>query len=110
MKQGYFTPEAAEAIKVVYPAIYEAIKQEFMQRLPEFKNITERQKSELSRILGLNAKKAYTPQGFATLQAVSTQGVQQEFEQKARVGITAAKNINSSNRASTGIDKVINRA
>lgn len=110
LKQGYITPEAVEAFKVVYPSLFNSLKQEFSQRLPEFKKITEKQKAELSRLLGLNAKRAYTPEGFMVLQGVSRQGVQQGIKEMNKVSYSAAKNLNQSNRNQTGIDKVLNRA
>jgi hypothetical protein len=109
LKQGYITPESMEAFKIVYPSMFSAIKQEFAGRLNDFKKITEKQKAELSRILGLDAKKAYTPAGFAQLQALSGQKIANEMENQNKVSVTAAKNINQSNRNQTGFDRVLSR-
>ena len=112
LKQGYFTPESGEAIKVVYPQIFEALRTEITQRLPEFKKLTELQKGNLSRILGLDAKKAYTPQGFSVLQGITARGMEKDMQNftPKKVPVTAAKNINASNRYQTGLDKTVNRS
>lgn len=109
IKAGYITPEGAEALRVVYPKIFQALKDEFAGRIPEFKNITEKQKADLSRLLGLDAKKAYTPQGFATLQAGSRAAIQQA-EAPQKVPMTAARNLRAAQRTQTGLDRTLYRA
>ena len=114
LKHGYFTPESGEAIQTVYPAMYEAIRQEFTGRFDEFKNLSENQKSTISRILQIDTRKAYTPKGFQTLQGVSSQGVQRDLANnqpnRSKVPISAAKNLGQSGRVQSGLDKVLNRS
>lgn len=114
LKSGYFTPEAGEAIRVVYPKMFEAIKQEFVNNMSNFK-LGEKQKAEISKILGLDSRKAYTPQGFAILQSVSANGEAQDLSasssvQPARkVPVSASKNLKQSNRTQSGVDRVLYR-
>lgn len=111
LKSGYITPEAVEAFKVVYPKMFQSIKDEFTARIPEFKKITEKQKAELSRILGIDSRKAYTPQGFQVLQQVSAQGVQRDLQNQTpnKIPVTAGKEIKASTRAQSGLDRVLYR-
>ena len=110
MKFGYFTPESGEAIKVVYPQLFSAIKEEIMQRLPEFKNITEKQKADISRIFNLDAKKAYTPQGFAILQGYSAKALKEsEAPATKKVPVAAMRSVKAADRVQTGLDRSIYR-
>lgn len=111
LKKGYVTPEAMEAFSVVYPKMAQAIKNEFAARIPDFKKITEKQKAELTKILGIDSRKAYSPQGFATLQGVSAQGVQRDLEQNQpnKASTTGAKTLKQSNRTQSGLDKTLYR-
>src|SRR5574343_49849 len=107
LKSGYFTPEAGEAIKTVYPQMFTAIQQEFLSRLPEFK-LSEKQKGLISRILEIDTRKAYTPQGFSMLQAASAEQVKKDLSQQKP--IAGAKNLGQAKRAQSGLDRVLNRA
>lgn len=108
LKHGYFSPESMEAMKVVYPKMFSAIREEMVHRLPEFKKISEKQKAEISKILGIETKKAYSPQGFAQLQGISSKGVQSNMQEPARAS-AAAKNIKSSDRSQSGFERVLAR-
>lgn len=114
IKAGYVAPEYMEAFNAVYPKMADAVKEEFAARLPEFKNLTERQKANLSNILGIDSRKAYSPKGFQTLQGVSSQGVQRDLANnqpnRSKVPISAAKNLGQSGRVQSGLDKVLNRS
>lgn len=111
---GYVAPEYMEAFSVVYPSMSEAIKQEFVDRLPEFKNLTEKQKAELTKILGVDSRKAYTPGGFSILQNVSSSGVQKDLVQSSvpqkKVSSTQVSKMGQSKRAQSPIDRVIYRS
>ena len=107
LKSGYFTPEAGEAIKTVYPQMFTAIQQEFLSRLPEFK-LSEKQKGLISKILEIDTRKAYTPQGFSMLQAASAEQVKRDLSQQKP--IAGAKNLGQAKRAQSGLDRVLNRA
>jgi hypothetical protein len=113
MKTGYVAPEYMEAFNAVYPKMAEAVKEEFTARLPEFKKLTEKQKAELSKILGVDARKAYSPMGFQTLQGISSQGVQKDMAntqpKQSKVSLGGAKNIEQSNRSQSGLDRVLYR-
>lgn len=111
LKSGYFTPEAGESIRVIYPQMFNAIKQEFMGRLNEVK-LTEKQKANLSVILGIDSRKAYTPSGFAVLQQASARGVQEDLQNQTpqKIPVTAGKEIKASNRAQSGLDRVLYRS
>ena len=113
MKTGYVAPEYMEAFNAVYPKMAEAVKEEFTARLPEFKKLTEKQKAELSKILGVDARKAYSPMGFQTLQGISSQGVQKDMAntqpKQSKVSLGGAKNIGQSNRSQSGLDRVLYR-
>jgi hypothetical protein len=102
-----------EAFNAVYPKMAEAVKEEFTARLPEFKKLTEKQKAELSKILGVDARKAYSPMGFQTLQGISSQGVQKDMAntqpKQSKVSLGGAKNIGQSNRSQSGLDRVLYR-
>lgn len=103
LKHGYLSPEAMEAMKVVYPKMFSAIRDEMAHRLPEFKNISEKQKAEISKILNLSSKKAYSPQGFATLQGVSEQGVKRDMQQQR---VSPTPKFNQGNRSETDMQRV----
>lgn len=107
LKNGYVSPESLETLKAVYPKMFQEIRNEMINRLPEFKKISEKQKAELSKILGLEAKRAYTPQGFSVLQSVSAAGVQQNMQQM--LPNQKKTNINLANRSQTGLDKTLSR-
>jgi hypothetical protein len=113
IKAGYVAPEYMEAFSAVYPKMAEAVKEEFTARLPEFKNLTEKQKADLTKILGIDARKAYSPIGFQTLQGISSQGVQKDLSnnvpKQSKVSVSGAKNIGQSNRAQSGLDRVLYR-
>ena len=113
MKTGYVAPEYMEAFNAVYPKMAEAVKEEFTARLPEFKKLTEKQKAELSKILGVDARKAYSPMGFQTLQGISSQGVQKDMAntqpKQSKVSLGGAKNIGQSSRSQSGLDRVLYR-
>lgn len=113
IKAGYVAPEYMEAFSAVYPKMAQAVKEEFTSRLPEFKNLTEKQKADLTKILGIDARKAYSPMGFQTLQGISSQGVQKDLSnnqpKRSKVPVTAAKNIGQSGRAQSGLDRVLYR-
>lgn len=113
IKSGYVAPEYMEAFSAVYPKMAEAVKEEFTARLPEFKNLTEKQKADLTKILGIDARKAYSPAGFQTLQGISSEGVNKDLSnaqpKQSKVPVTAAKNIGQSNRSQSGLDRVLYR-
>lgn len=111
IKSGYVAPEYMEAFSAVYPKMAAAIKEEFAERLSEFKNLNEKQKASLSVILGMDTRKAFTPRGFSTLQGVAGQGVQRDLAGQAprKVPVTGAKNLNQSQRSASSIDRVLNR-
>lgn len=113
IKAGYIAPEYMEAFRTVYPKMAEAVKEEFVSRLPEFKNLSEKQKANLSVVLQVDSRKAFTPRGFATLQGISSSGVKQDLAQgqpKNKIPVSAAQGLNQSNRAQSSLDKVLNRA
>jgi len=113
LKSGYITPESIEAFQVVYPKLLQSIKEEVSSRIPEFKNLTEHQKTQISRLLGLESRKAFTPRGFSTLQGISSAGVQQDLSQgqpRSKIPVSAAQGLKQSNRAQSSLDKVLNRA
>lgn len=111
IKAGYIAPEYMEAFRVVYPKMAAAIKEEFSSRLHEFKNLTEKQKAILSNILEIDSRKAYSPQGFAVLQGVATQGLARDLanQQPQKVPVTGAKNMSQSKRTASGLDRVLYR-
>jgi len=108
LKHGYFSPESMEAMKAVYPKMFAAVREEMIHRLPEFKKISEKQKAEISKILNIETKKAYTPQGFAQLQGISAQGTQQNLQQISRPK-PGTKNIKLGDRSQTGLERVLGR-
>ena len=113
--QGYITPEAIEAMEVVYPKMLQEIKTEFAGRIPEFKNLSEKQKGQLSRLLSLSDRAAYLPEGFARLQGQVNQATQEAITasrapaQKNNFSKAGARDINSSNRTKSGLDRVLYR-
>ena len=111
IKSGYVAPEYMEAFSVVYPKMAVSIREEFAERLNEFKNLSEKQKAALSQVMQLDARKAYTPQGFAVLQQVSGQGVARDLagQMPSRIPVTGAKNLNQSKRQASGLDRVLYR-
>jgi len=110
---GYIAPEYMEAFRAVYPRMAEEIQKEFAERLPEFnKKLTEKQKANLSVILGLDTRKAFTPTGFNILQQFSGMQIKKEVQNmqpQRRVSSVGAKNIKSSSREQSGLDKVLYR-
>ena len=113
IKAGYIAPEYMEAFRTVYPKMAEAVKEEFVARLPEFKNLSEKQKANLSVVLQVDSRKAFTPRGFSTLQGISSAGVQQDLSQgqpRSKIPVSAAQGLKQSNRAQSSLDKVLNRA
>ena len=110
---GYIAPEYMEAFRAVYPRMAEEIQKEFAERLPEFnKKLTEKQKANLSVILGLDTRKAFTPTGFNMLQQFNGMQIKKEVQNmqpQRRVSTVGAKNIKSSTREQSGLDKVLYR-
>jgi hypothetical protein len=110
---GYIAPEYMEAFRAVYPRMAAEIQKEFAERLPEFnKKLTEKQKANLSVILGLDTRKAFTPTGFNMLQQFSGMQIKKEIQNmqpQRRVSSVGAKNIKSSTREQSGLDKVLYR-
>jgi hypothetical protein len=110
---GYIAPEYMEAFRAVYPRMAEEVQKEFAERLPEFnKKLTEKQKANLSVILGLDTRKAFTPTGFNMLQQFSGMQIKKEVQNmqpQRRVSTVGAKNIKSSTREQSGLDKVLYR-
>ena len=111
---GYITPEAVEAMQVVYPKMFQSLKDEFSQRIPEFKKLSEKQKGDLSRLLELEDRPAFSFKGFQTLQGVSSQGVQKDLANnqanRSKIPVSASKNLGQSGRTQSGLDKVLNRS
>jgi hypothetical protein len=107
--KGYVTPEAIEVFQVVYPSIYNEMKNEFAARIPEFKNLSEKQKSDLSRLLGLEDRPAWSSFGFGILQAGNIQQ-QKISESQQKIPLGAAKNISQDKRNQSSFDLVVNRA
>ena len=110
---GYIAPEYMEAFRAVYPRMAGEIQKEFAERLPEFnKKLTEKQKANLSVILGLDTRKAFTPTGFNMLQQFNGMQIKKEMQNmqpQRRVSSVGAKNIKSSTREQSGLDKVLYR-
>ena len=109
---GYIAPEYMETFRVVYPKLANELKKEFIERLPEFnKKLTEKQKASLSVILQTDNRKAYTSNGFNTLQNFSAIQVKKDLSSQSpkKVSTVGAKNLKSSQREQSGLDRVIYR-
>ena len=73
------------------------------------KKQTAKQKANLSVILELDTRKAFTPIGFNILQQFSGMQIKKELQNmqpQKRVSTVGAKNIKSSTREQSGLDKV----
>ena len=114
ISNGYIAPEYMEAFSVVYPAMSEAIKQEFVARIPEFKDISEKQKAELVKILGVDSRKAYTPSGFSVLQGISGSGVQKDLTKsvapQTKIRSNKVSSMEQSKRTQSGLERVLYRS
>ncbi|NBO23532.1 hypothetical protein EBU94_09390, partial [bacterium] len=109
---GYIAPEYMETFRVVYPKLADELKKEFIERLPEFnKKLTEKQKASLSVILQTDNRKAYTPNGFNVLQKYSAIQIKKDLETQTtkKISTVGAKNLKSSQREQSGLDRVVYR-
>ena len=83
-----------------------------MNRISEFKGLNEKQKGVLGQILQIDSRKAYTPSGFAVLQQASARVVQEDLQNQIpqKIPVTAGKEMKASNRAQSGLDRVLYRS
>ena len=111
LKQGYLNPNTLETLRTVYPKIYGSIQAEVLARLP--KTLTRAQKIQLQPLLGSKVTPAMDYQNLMRLQGKTQESAQakdQATQEVGKVSLGAAKNINASDRAKTGLDKALYRS
>lgn len=111
LKEGYLNPNTLETLRTVYPATYAGIQAELLAKIP--KHLTRAQKIQLQPILGSKVTPAMDYKNMMILQG-KTQGAQmanaQAQQEMNTVPMGAGKNLKSSSRAQTGLDKTLNRS
>jgi len=99
LKSGRFTPEQAEAMRVVYPQLYAVVQKAAMEQLAATKQKLPLSKSAaLGTILGVPGAAALTPQRLQANQAVYQQPKQGRAPRAARVPSVAKAFQTSSQR------------
>jgi hypothetical protein len=111
MKQGYVNPDSIEALRTVYPKMYASIQAEFNAKMP--KSLTRAQKIQLQPLLGMKVTPAMDYNNLMILQGKTPGAAQANAQTQSEMGnqvpVTGAKNLSSSSRTQSGLDKSINR-
>lgn len=111
MKQGYVSPRSLEAIKVVYPKIYDKLQAKVLESLAKKPNLTNSQKVRLQELLGMNFTPTLKPQVMALLQQpIPDLGMAQAGQQMRKPPVSAVQNIGAARRSESGLDRVVNRS
>ncbi len=69
ISSGYINPRTVEALKVVYPKIYQSLVSEFIARKPKI--LSRTQMTEAQKLLGTRVMPAMDPDKFAILQRMT---------------------------------------
>lgn len=108
IKSGYINPKQIEALKAVYPKIYESLVAEVMAKIP--KVMSKSQRNQLQMLLGAKISPAMSKTGFALLQGQSQdQGISQLQQSVIKPTAGAMKELNQAGRAQGSVDNIINR-
>lgn len=105
MKEGYASPRSLEAIKVVYPKIYDKLQQSVIASLSKKKDITNLQRVRLQELLGINLTPALNANSMALLQGPTPSEQPQAVKSSSNV-----QNLGASRRNQSGLDRVVNRS
>jgi len=101
LEAGDLQPETVEAVKAVYPKVYDSVVQSVATELMGEKEIPFDARVQLSILLGLPAVKALTPAYLATLAQITEGAQQQQQEPGSRMGtsqLVSFREMNASNR------------
>lgn len=102
MKRGYISPRHIEALKVVYPKLYNSIQDDLAAKMP--KKLSKTQKTMLQQILGV---KVSPTADYLSLQSVMIP--QPMLESGKKMTAAKAKNLDAGSRSQSGLDKTLYR-
>lgn len=108
--KGYINPRTVEALKVVYPKIYQGLVAEFIAKKP--KVLSRTQMIEAQKLLGVRVMPAMDKDKFAILQnmTAASQQAGQQTDQMMSPKVASAKEMKSSERNMTGLDAALYRS
>lgn len=108
MRDGHLTREAAEAMRVVYPALHAMIVRRVQQELSDGSNPSYANRIQLGILLGTVTDPSLTPAFLATVQgAHSTYGVSQPQRQSA--ARTPSSSPNTARQVASDSDRLVAR-
>jgi len=110
ISKGYINPRTVEALKVVYPKIYQGLVAEFIAKKP--KVLSRTQMIEAQKLLGARIMPAMDPDKFAILQRMTpeSQDAGQQANEEMSPKIASARDMKSSQRNMSGLDRSLYRA
>ena len=111
VKQGTLTSESLEALTVVYPKLYQSMREEFVERIAETNGkIPYQTKMMLSMFMGEDLDDSTTSEAIAANQmAYAAKPDQAEPGQGVNPTVGGAKNLNAADRALTPMQKTAMR-
>ena len=110
ISKGYINPRTVEVLKVVYPKIYQGLVAEFIAKKP--KVLSRTQMIEAQKLLGARIMPAMDPDKFAILQRMTpeSQDAGQQANEEMSPKIASARDMKSSQRNMSGLDRSLYRA
>lgn len=98
---GALTSESVEAVKTVYPKIYESIQTQIAERLDRATNLSYQRRMQLSSLLGQDMTGTKNPRMGAMAQSVYGQQRQVDAQKQAQaqMPMTRAQKLNLAERA-----------
>ena len=108
--KGYINPRTVEVLKVVYPKIYQGLVAEFIAKKP--KVLSRTQMIEAQKLLGVRIMPAMDPDKFSILQRMTpeSQDAGQQANEELSPKIASARDMKSSQRNMSGLDRSLYRA
>lgn len=107
VKQGYASPRSLEAIKVVYPKLYDKFQQAVLDGLSKKKNLTNFQRNRIQEIIGVKLSPAKDPEVMMLLQQPSP--MQQNQPMQSSRKIAKGKDFGNARRSMSSVDRVTYR-
>jgi hypothetical protein len=112
LEAGVITNEQVEALKTVYPKMYNSVVQQMAENMAEMKeDLPYEKKLKLSIFFDVPMDAAADPQFMMAMQQAHTPQAQQNADQASgqKINTTGLKNINSS-KLESGTESILNRA
>lgn len=110
ISKGYINPRTVEALKVVYPKIYQGLVAEFIAKKP--KVLSRTQMIEAQKLLGAKIMPAMDHDKFSILQRMTPESQQAGEQANAEMSpkIASARDMKASSRSMSGLDRSLYRA